>query len=39
MEEMNFMDSSAFFAMIFGNEKFEPLVGELKLTMMMQQVR
>ena len=26
------LDSGALFAMIFGSEKFEPLVGELKLT-------
>ena len=26
------LDSSALFAMVFGSEKFEPLVGELKLT-------
>lgn len=29
------MDPSAFYAMIFGSDKFEPLVGELKLAMMM----
>jgi curved DNA-binding protein CbpA len=35
MEDHNFMDSSAFFAMIFGSEDFEPLVGELQVAMMM----
>lgn len=30
------MDSSAFFAVIFGSEKFEGIVGELRLAMMME---
>jgi hypothetical protein len=30
------MDSSTLFAMIFGSEKFVPLVGELKLATQMQ---
>jgi curved DNA-binding protein CbpA len=30
------MDSSAFFAVIFGSEKFESIVGELRLAMMME---
>ena len=29
------MDSKAMFEMIFGSEKFEPLIGELGLAMMM----
>eukprot|EP00611_Tribonema_gayanum_P000247 TRINITY_DN1017_c0_g2_i1.p1 TRINITY_DN1017_c0_g2~~TRINITY_DN1017_c0_g2_i1.p1 ORF type:complete len:347 (-),score=147.55 TRINITY_DN1017_c0_g2_i1:357-1397(-) len=28
------MDSAAFFAMVFGSEKFEPLVGEMKMSAM-----
>ena len=32
MEGAPKFDSSALFAMVFGSEKFEPLVGELKLT-------
>jgi hypothetical protein len=28
------MDSKMIFEMIFGSEKFEPLVGELKISMM-----
>jgi curved DNA-binding protein CbpA len=35
MENHDFMDSNAFFAMIFGSEDFEPLVGELQVAMMM----
>jgi len=31
---MNLMDASAFFAMVFGSEEFEPLVGPLKLATM-----
>jgi len=31
---MNLMDASAFFAMVFGSEEFEPLVGALKLATM-----
>lgn len=30
------MDSSAFFALIFGSEKFESIVGQLRLAMMME---
>ena len=29
------MDSKAIFEMIFGSEKFEPILGELKLSQMM----
>ena len=29
------MDSKAIFEMIFGSDKFEPLLGELKLSQMM----
>lgn len=31
VEDVPKMDSNALFAMIFGSEKFEPLLGELKL--------
>ena len=37
MEDVGFMDSGAFFHMIFGSEQFEPLVGTLKLSLMAQQ--
>merc|ERR1719440_558546 len=37
MEDVGFMDSGAFFHMIFGSEQFEPLVGTLKLASMAQQ--
>ena len=30
------MDSKAIFEMIFGSDKFEPILGELKLAQMMQ---
>jgi hypothetical protein len=36
VEEAPKMDSSALYAMIFGSEKFEPLVGELQLASQMQ---
>ena len=29
--DMNFMDPSEFFAMLFGSDQFEPLIGELWL--------
>ena len=35
VEDMPKMDSSALYAMIFGSEKFEPLIGELKLASQM----
>ena len=31
MEEQDFMDSNQLFGMIFGSEKFEDIVGELRL--------
>lgn len=31
------MDSGALYAMIFGSEKFEPLIGEVKLASQMSQ--
>lgn len=37
VEDVNFMESGAFFHMIFGSEQFEPLVGTLKLSLMAQQ--
>ena len=35
VEDAPVMDSSAFFAMVFGSDKFEHLVGELQVAMMM----
>lgn len=32
VEDVNFVDSSTFFAMVFGSEQFEDLVGQLKLS-------
>lgn len=34
VNEANLMDPTAFFAMVFGSEDFEPLVGPLKLAAM-----
>ena len=35
LKDMPTMDSKIIFEMIFGSEKFEPLLGELQLSMMM----
>jgi hypothetical protein len=34
LKKANLMDPTAFFAMVFGSEDFEPLVGALKLATM-----
>ena len=36
LKDVHMMDQSKFFTILFGNEKFELLVGELKLATMMQ---
>ena len=38
VEQTAKMDSNALFAMIFGSEKFEPIIGELKIAAQMQSV-
>jgi curved DNA-binding protein CbpA len=38
VEQTAKMDSNALFAMLFGSEKFEPIIGELKIAMQMQSV-
>jgi len=35
LKDVQVMDSKAIFEMIFGSEKFEPILGELKLSQMM----
>ena len=35
LENVPTMDSKAIFEMIFGSDKFEPLLGELQIAMMM----
>jgi len=37
LDEKKFMDSTTMFAMLFGSEKFDELVGELQLAAMLQQ--
>ena len=38
MEDAPKIDSSALFAMVFGSEKFEPLIGELKIQSQMSDI-
>jgi DnaJ-class molecular chaperone len=35
LKDLKVMDSKAIFEMIFGSEKFEPILGELKISQMM----